>query len=166
MDSIGEGDDVLLCYYFARYLTFCLIAAFDYQFGALQNADDEFMKAYFGLMYIIFLFLIHHLTSFVRSDTLGSPPKSAIFMQTILPIWVLQLRSRYSRSRNLVHARHTAELANAVTRKLVDSKAEALLQGKGNKDILSLLGNPFIASFYANDLIIKLVFYFSQSQRI
>ncbi|PPQ93679.1 LOW QUALITY PROTEIN: hypothetical protein CVT25_012738 [Psilocybe cyanescens] len=123
MDSIGEGDDVLLCYYFARYLTFCLIAAFDYQFGALQNADDEFMKAYFGLM----------------SDTLGSPPKSAIFMQTILPIWVLQLRSRYSRSRNLVHARHTAELANAVTRKLVDSKAEALLQGKGNKDILSLL---------------------------
>ncbi|KAH9485227.1 Cytochrome P450 monooxygenase 169 [Psilocybe cubensis] len=104
MDSIGE-------------------AAFDYQFGALRNTDNEFMKAYMGLM----------------SDTLGSPPKSAIFMQTVLPIWILQLRSKFSRSRTLVHARHTEQLANAVTRKLVDSKAEALLQGKGNKDILSLL---------------------------
>jgi len=104
MDSIGE-------------------AAFDYQFGALAKADNEFMKAYFGLM----------------SDTLGSPPKSSIFMQTILPVWALQLMSKYSRRRSLVHARHTARLADAVTRALVESKADALLQGKGNKDILSLL---------------------------
>lgn len=61
-------------------------------------------------------------------------------MQTLLPVWVLQLMSKYSRRRNLVHARHTANLANAVTRDLVESKAEALLQGKNNKDILSLLG--------------------------
>lgn len=47
--------------------------------------------------------------------------------------------SKYSRGKNLVHARHTAELANAVARALVDSKAHALLQGKGSKDILSLL---------------------------
>lgn len=74
-----------------------------------------------------------------RSDTLGSPPKSAIFIQTTFPIWVLQLMSKFSQARNLVHARHTAKLANEVTRQLVQSKAEALLQGKGNKDILSLL---------------------------
>ncbi|KIM45089.1 hypothetical protein M413DRAFT_441752 [Hebeloma cylindrosporum] len=98
-------------------------AAFDYQFGALSNRDNEFMKAYFGLM----------------SDTLGSPPRSAIFIQTIFPVWLLQLRSKFSRARNLVHARHTAKLANTVTRQLVESKAAALLQGKGNKDILSLL---------------------------
>jgi cytochrome P450 len=104
MDSIGE-------------------AAFDYQFGALANTDNEFMKAYFGLM----------------SDTLGSPSRSVIFKQNILPIWVLNLMSKYSRARNLVHARHTAKLANAVTRQLVEDKSEALLQGKGNKDILSLL---------------------------
>jgi len=104
MDSVGE-------------------AAFDYQFGALAQTDNEFMKAYFGLM----------------SDTLGSPPKSSIFMQTMLPIWALRLMSRYSRRRNLVHARHTATLANSVTRALVESKAGALLHGKGNKDILSLL---------------------------
>ncbi|KAF8638059.1 hypothetical protein AX16_010691 [Volvariella volvacea WC 439] len=104
MDSIGE-------------------AAFDYQFGALANADNEFMKAYLGLM----------------SDTLGSPTKSGIFMQTVLPVWALQLMSKYSNRRNLVHARHTEKLANEVTRELVRSKSEALLQGKGNKDILSLL---------------------------
>ncbi|RDB24999.1 hypothetical protein Hypma_008013 [Hypsizygus marmoreus] len=104
MDSIGE-------------------AAFDYQFGALAKTDNEFMKAYFGLM----------------SDTLGSPPKSAIFMQTILPIWALQLMSKYSRRKSLVHARYTAKLADVVTRELVASKADALLHGKSNKDILSLL---------------------------
>ncbi|KAJ2931308.1 hypothetical protein H1R20_g5845, partial [Candolleomyces eurysporus] len=104
MDSIGE-------------------AAFDYHFGALQNTDNEFMHAYFGLM----------------SDTLGSPPTSAIFMQTFMPLWYLQLMSHFSRRRSLVHARHTAKLANAVAKELVETKAEALLQGKGNKDILSLL---------------------------
>ena len=78
-----------------------------------------------------------------RSDTLGSPPRSAIFIQTIFPVWLLQLRSKFSRARNLVHARHTAKLANIVTRQLVESKAAALLQGKGNKDILSLLGRYF-----------------------
>ncbi|KAF8629180.1 hypothetical protein AX17_005765 [Amanita inopinata Kibby_2008] len=98
-------------------------AAFDYQFGALSNTKNEFMEAYLGLM----------------SDTLGCPPDSAIFMQTALPIWILQFMSKYSGRRNLVHARRTAEIANGVTRGLVKSKAEALLQGKGNKDILSLL---------------------------
>ncbi|EAU91561.1 hypothetical protein CC1G_02050 [Coprinopsis cinerea okayama7 len=98
-------------------------AAFDYHFGALANQENEFMEAYLGLM----------------SDTLGSPSTSAIFMQTVMPLWYLQLMSRFSRKRNLVHARHTAKLANAVAKELVNSKAEALLQGKGNKDILSLL---------------------------
>lgn len=63
-------------------------------------------------------------------------------MQTVLPVWVLRLMSKYSNRRNLKHARHTAGLANAVTRELVDSKAGALLEGKENKDILSLLGRP------------------------
>ena len=75
-----------------------------------------------------------------RSDTLGSPPTSAIFMQTVMPIWYLQLMSRFSQKRHLVHARHTAKLANEVAKEMVESKAEALLHGKGSRDILSLLG--------------------------
>jgi len=67
-------------------------------------------------------------------------------MQTVLPVWVLQLISKYSNRRNLVHARHTEKVANDVARQLIDSKVDAALQGKGNKDILSLLGwcsSPF-----------------------
>jgi len=75
-----------------------------------------------------------------RSDTLGSPSRLAILMQTVLPVWVLQLMSKYSNRRNLVHARHTEKVANDVARQLIDSKLDAALQGKGNKDILSLLG--------------------------
>ncbi|KAL9711697.1 hypothetical protein Ac2012v2_004769 [Leucoagaricus gongylophorus] len=98
-------------------------AAFDYQFGALADAKNDLMEAYMGLM----------------SDTLGSPSRSAILMQTLLPVWILQLISKYSNRRSLKHARHTAEIANAVTRQLIESKSNAALQGKGNKDILSLL---------------------------
>ncbi|KIK68917.1 hypothetical protein GYMLUDRAFT_34925 [Collybiopsis luxurians FD-317 M1] len=104
MDSLGE-------------------AAFDYHFGALENKDNELMKAYFGLM----------------SDTLGQPSRQAIFMQTVMPVWYLQLLSKYSRSRRMVHARRTAQLANEVAQALIDMKSEDLLHGKENKDILSLL---------------------------
>lgn len=38
-----------------------------------------------------------------------------------------------------MHARHTAKLADVVTRELVATKADALLHGKGNKDVMSLL---------------------------
>lgn len=131
------------------------LAAFDYQFGALANKDNEFMKAYFGLMYVwspLSHWILHQSCFFDRSDTLGSPSDSSILMQTILPLWALQLMSKYSRRRNLVHARHTANLANAVTQELVNSKAEALLHGKGNKDILSLLGAPYSMARVITDL--------------
>ncbi|KAF5345368.1 hypothetical protein D9758_008507 [Tetrapyrgos nigripes] len=98
-------------------------AAFDYHFGALEERDNALMKAYFGLM----------------SDTLGRPSRSAIFMQTFMPLWYLRLVSQYSRSRRMVHARHTAELANDIARELIAMKTEALTTGKEKKDILSLL---------------------------
>jgi len=73
------------------------------------------------------------------SDTLGQPSRQAIFMQTVMPVWYLQLVSKYSRSRRMVHARHTARLANEVAQALIDMKSDALLHGRENKDILSLL---------------------------
>lgn len=49
MDSIGEGGDasLSLC---GPCTELGITAAFDYHFGALQNTDNEFMHAYFGLM--------------------------------------------------------------------------------------------------------------------
>ncbi|KAG7090931.1 hypothetical protein E1B28_010004 [Marasmius oreades] len=105
MDSLGE-------------------AAFDYHFGALDQTENELMKAYFGLM----------------SDTLGQPSRKTILMQTLMPVWLLRLRSQFSSSKHLVHARHTAKLASAIAKALIDMKADLLKQGKeGRKDILSLL---------------------------
>ena len=77
-----------------------------------------------------------------------------------MPLWYLQLMSRFSRKRSLVHARHTARLANEVAKDLVQSKAEALLQGKGNKDILSLLGilgSVILLRTNINTLVLDLV---------
>ncbi|KAK0461023.1 cytochrome P450 [Desarmillaria tabescens] len=113
MDSLGE-------------------AAFDYQFGALAQRDNELMKAYFGLM----------------NDTLGSPSKKTIFLQTILPVWALQLRAKYSNSKPMAHARYTAKLAEELTQALIDMKSSELLQGKGSKDVLSLLGGSFSVTQY------------------
>lgn len=44
----------------------------------------------------------------------------------------------------MVHARHTAELANDIAQSLINMKSEALLYGKENKDILSLLGETIL----------------------
>ncbi|KAL0072769.1 hypothetical protein AAF712_000532 [Marasmius tenuissimus] len=105
MDSLGE-------------------AAFDYHFGALDQTENQLMKAYFGLM----------------SDTLGQPSRKTILEQTLMPIWYLRLKSDYSNSKHLVHARHTANLASAIAKELIDMKSETLMQGRaGGKDVLSLL---------------------------
>ncbi len=48
MDSLGEGRS--LCDFGFRETLNQTLAAFDYQFGALAQRDNELMKAYFGLM--------------------------------------------------------------------------------------------------------------------
>lgn len=77
---------------------------------------------------------------FHRADTLGSPPKSAIFLHAVSPVWFLNLLARFSPSRNRAHARSAARIANRIAKEMIDTKADALSQGKGNKDIMSLLG--------------------------
>ena len=111
------------------------------------------MKAYFGLMSVNFVFSpIFTKLRQLRSDTLGQPSRQAIFMQTVMPVWYLQLLSKYSRSRRMVHARRTAQLANEVAEALIDMKSEDLLHGKENKDILSLLGQ---STFIGFNLVLK-----------
>lgn len=57
-----------------------------------------------------------------------------------IPLRIHELWTDYMPSHKLEHARTTARLATGVAKNLVDSKSEALLQGKGNRDIMSLLG--------------------------
>ncbi|RDB25056.1 Leukotriene-B4 omega-hydroxylase 3 [Hypsizygus marmoreus] len=101
-------------------------AAFDYEFGAMENADNALGKAYMNLPF----------------DTFGTLTRSDIFLQNFLgyiPDGMRELFVDYLPSKKLTHARSTAKLATGVARALVDSKSAALLHGKGNKDIMTLL---------------------------
>ncbi|KAJ8518035.1 hypothetical protein ONZ45_g4850 [Pleurotus djamor] len=82
-------------------------AAFDYQFGALNNTKNDFAESYFGLM----------------TNTIGSPPDLAIVLSAILPPWALRLMSKYSPAKNRAHARYAARVANGVAADLINSKS-------------------------------------------
>ncbi len=59
-----------------------ITAAFDYQFGALAQRDNELMKAYFGLMYEYLKLQPASvlILCFLRNDTLGQPTKKNHFL--------------------------------------------------------------------------------------
>ncbi|KAJ7037972.1 cytochrome P450 [Mycena alexandri] len=99
--------------------------AFDYQFGATEDANDPVAAA---------------LSSVVPN--LFSPSKSAIFILGLLeqmPPWLIEGFMKYSPAKGLRNSRYVTRVAVGVARKLVDEKAEALLIGKGKRDIMSLL---------------------------
>ncbi|KAF8058710.1 cytochrome P450 [Lyophyllum atratum] len=100
--------------------------AFDYQFGALDNADNELGKAFSNLLL----------------DTFGALTNGEIFFQNFMgyiPLPICELLGDYLPSKKLAHARHTAKLATQVAKVLLEEKSEAYLQGKGSRDIMSLL---------------------------
>lgn len=138
MDSIGEG---MRAYDSLRYITYsnsCIRLSF-WGVGKQGERVDEGIL-WFNVRFVWFERFCTLRSMSFRSDTLGQPSKQAIFMQTVMPVWYLQIMSKYSRSRRMVHARHTARLANEVAQALIDMKSDALLHGRENKDILSLLG--------------------------
>ncbi|KAK0436857.1 cytochrome P450 [Armillaria borealis] len=101
-------------------------AAFDYQFGALDNLDNPLAKAYTNLMF----------------DTFGLPTKPAILSLSImdnLPYDLAGFIMGNSRSARLVHAHKTNKLSTVVAKDLVMEKSKALLEGDGRRDIMSML---------------------------
>jgi len=60
-------------------------------------------------------------------------------LQQYIPPRVLELISTYIPNKKLDHVHRTAKVATEVARQLVQSKSEALLQGKSNRDVMSLL---------------------------
>ncbi|KAG9221307.1 hypothetical protein CCMSSC00406_0009418 [Pleurotus cornucopiae] len=126
LSGIPEGSTTLNMPYWLSRAALDAIgeAAFDYQFGAIDNEENDLAKAYNGLL----------------TATFGSP--SHVFLFTIsawgrLPSWLRNLWQRSSKQ--LDHARETERVGNNVAKSLVESKTEELLQGRGSKDIMSLL---------------------------
>jgi hypothetical protein len=78
-------------------------------------------------------------------DTFGSPSKASLLALSLLqylPRSIREFLVDHVPSQGLEHIRYTAQVTTTVARELVASKSAALLQGKGSRDIMSLLSEP------------------------
>ncbi|KAJ7750121.1 cytochrome P450 [Mycena maculata] len=101
-------------------------AAFDYRFGAMENQDNVVGTAWGN----------------VFMDTFGSPSDASLLALSLLqyvPRGIREFLVDHVPSAGLQHIRYTAQVTTKVARELVASKSAALLQGKGTRDIMSLL---------------------------
>ncbi|KAF8557917.1 cytochrome P450 [Imleria badia] len=101
-------------------------AAFDVQFGTIQNDAHPLAKMYRNLF----------------ADVFGLPPANEIFVQAALkhiPMLILQWIVDISSSPRVARVRDVNTMVTSVAKELVWEKADALLQGKGNRDIFTLL---------------------------
>ncbi|KAJ7752918.1 cytochrome P450 [Mycena metata] len=112
--------------YFTRFFLDVIgEVAFDYQFGATDNANDP---------------LAAILSSVVPKFT--TPSKFDIFVLGLLelaPVPLLLAFMRYAPTKGFRNSRHVERVATAVAKRLVEEKSEALMAGKSKRDIMSLL---------------------------
>ncbi|KZT29933.1 cytochrome P450 [Neolentinus lepideus HHB14362 ss-1] len=101
-------------------------AAFDYQFGALDNAETELGKAYANVSMTFF----------------GIPTFSRIFsiaLMDCLPSWlVLKLFATLPNQRYRQMC-YTSDVSKRVAKRLVQEKRGAVELGKASRDVMSLL---------------------------
>ncbi len=122
-------------------LTRC-IAAFDYSFGALDDSDNQLTKVYANLLWVIPVPRIVTPSQWFSFDIFGIPTKASILSLSVmdhLPPAVVAFLMRHFPGR-LTHGMLANKLTTAVAKDLVKEKSEALLAGKGRRDIMSLLG--------------------------
>ncbi|PBK75151.1 cytochrome P450 [Armillaria solidipes] len=101
-------------------------AAFDYQFGSLDNSETELAKAYAHMALNVF----------------GVPSKLALLVMCAMDSWLPEFVSQFLTNipvPRLNVARNVNTISTKVAKGLVDDKQALLLEGKGNKDIMSLL---------------------------
>ncbi|KAH9851138.1 cytochrome P450 [Lenzites betulinus] len=101
-------------------------AAFDYKLGALDNETSELAKAYSNLVTTIF----------------SAPSKAKMFMTNLahyVPMGIQDFLYEHLPGKGLDKARFNRQAAHKVANELLESKTEALLMGKGNRDVMSIL---------------------------
>jgi hypothetical protein len=77
------------------------------------------------------------------SPMFSVPTKTSIFvlgLMEFLPISVVKFFIDYAPVRGFQNSRRVTDIAVGIAKELVDQKSEALLAGKGKRDIMSLLG--------------------------
>ncbi|KAG7451404.1 cytochrome P450 [Guyanagaster necrorhizus] len=101
-------------------------AAFDYDFGALDDTDNILTKIVSNIVF----------------DTFGLPTNKAILslsLMDFLPFWLSRFITKSLPISRLSHAHKLNRLTGTVSKQLVKEKYDALIDGKSNKDIMSLL---------------------------
>ncbi|KZT27170.1 cytochrome P450 [Neolentinus lepideus HHB14362 ss-1] len=101
-------------------------AAFDYQFGALNNSQTELGKAYEN----------------VNAALFGIPTSSRVFWDNFidwLPSWLVEKLMTVLPNKRYKKIRYTSDVSTRVAKQLVREKRNAVGLGKENKDVMSLL---------------------------
>jgi hypothetical protein len=78
-----------------------------------------------------------------RADVFGSPSDKQVFIQGIskyIPIRILEYIANTAKNPRIARLRETGSIARSVAKQMVKDKAEMLMQGKGSRDVFSLLG--------------------------
>jgi hypothetical protein len=78
-----------------------------------------------------------------RADSFSSPTNTSVFVQSVaryIPGWILRALTACIPNPSLARLRHTEKIALGVAKELIDSKASELAEGKGKRDVMSLLG--------------------------
>jgi hypothetical protein len=78
-----------------------------------------------------------------RADAFGSPSDGQIFIQGVskhIPTRILEYLGETAKNPRITRLRETGEIATSVAKEMVKDKAEMLMQGKGSRDVFSLLG--------------------------
>ncbi|KAK0475532.1 cytochrome P450 [Armillaria novae-zelandiae] len=101
-------------------------AAFDYQFGALDESAKPLTIAYTNMLFDTF------------AEATDSSTLSLCLMEW-LPKWVVRFIVEKAPIKRLEHARMTRGLTDEVAKQLLNEKYEALAADKSKRDIMSLL---------------------------
>ncbi|EPQ55474.1 cytochrome P450 [Gloeophyllum trabeum ATCC 11539] len=127
LSSEGEPQEVNVPSWLSRATLDAIgEAAFDYQFGALDNSETELGKVYRDIVPALF----------------GTNTDKRLLMDSLLDSiparFIVHLYRRLP-GRRFERMRETSEATYKIARQLVAEKYDALLSGKGNKDVMSLL---------------------------
>ncbi|ESK92120.1 cytochrome p450 [Moniliophthora roreri MCA 2997] len=101
-------------------------AGFDYQFGAMENADNRLSRVYTNIF----------------ADVFGSPSDKMLLslaVSSLLPLKFLEFLREHSPGERLDRVRSFKKVNIEVAKELVQEKAKEVVEGKGNKDVMSLL---------------------------
>ncbi|KAL4068695.1 cytochrome P450 [Scleroderma yunnanense] len=101
-------------------------SSFDVRLGSVHDPDNTLARSYSGMLL----------------DMFGTPSKPQLFVQEVLkcfPTKLLEYWFEHSSNPRLLRARQTRDIATAEAKDMVTEKAEFLLQGKGSRDIFTLL---------------------------